>query len=135
MKLAPIISTLGMSNQNRNKPSHLYWVDGKIMIYLDCIQYGVETHKNQYKYICMGVSDLDTFYRIQDAYKVPIQLRSEDQKKLLENVKIKRITILNCNLKNHKISYIKGQRKQPKNEINIFRDKDYSEWIQGHRSL
>ena len=135
MKLAPIISTLGMSNQNRNKPSHLYWVDGKIMIYLDCIQYGVETHKNQYKYICMGVSDLDTFYRIQDAYKVPIQLRSEDQKNKFEFLKINRSAILNCNLKNHKISYIKGQRKQPKNEINIFRDKDYSEWIQGHRSL
>lgn len=83
----------------------------------------------------MGVSDLDTFYRIQDAYKVPFQLRNEDQKKLLENVKIKRITILNCNLKNHEISYIKGQRKQPRNEINIFRDKDYSEWIQGHRSI
>ena len=83
----------------------------------------------------MGVSDLDTFYRIQDAYKVPIQLRSKKQNKLLENIKIKRVTILNSNLENHDISYVKGQRKQPKNEINILRDKDYSEWIQGHRRL
>lgn len=83
----------------------------------------------------MGVSDLETFYRIQDAYKVPIELRNVKQNKLLENIKIKRVSILYCNLENHDISYVQGQRKQPKNEINMFRDKDYSEWIQGHRRL
>ncbi len=93
---------------NKLRQHHLYMVNGKVMVYLDAIQY------QEYKFVCVGARNYDDYKEIKKAFRTNKFQRTEKQSQIIKNCHIKRITILKKDFKKNKIKFVLGQPIQKK---------------------